>query len=277
MERCTSTKRTHNHRILQQRQEPAIPGEETAFGTSQTLKGTPFFLTLSHQFFLKTLHMTSSDSLVIDRNPFSYIWSFCENCKENTPEDINDEFDLVCTLCALIKDRITTWEVAKQYTDNNGELVNSYAKDLDHANYLNTSVRSERLRFPVPDNPLMCRKDQTDGNVVWDETFGLRKTSRNRNNQITKYIGYKNQFHFNEILAQISTQGPATPDDILLLIKDEIESGKYGSDPRKLAFPHIKKICRTVMVPEMLQQVYKVQSKNCQSVAKLTDYFCTAE
>jgi hypothetical protein len=183
--------------------------------------------------------MTSE--LVLDRNPFSYIWTYCNECKEHTAEEINAEWELVCTTCATIKDRLTIWEVPVEYSDGNGEVVNSYVRDLDQTNYINTAVNYERLRFPKPANleyfdsygepppesPIRTRSRnrQTDpieeehgpkepedagadieGNVVWDEHSGVRISRRNRNFTVTKYIGYQNQFHFNEILAQISTQ-----------------------------------------------------------------------
>lgn len=144
---------------------------------------------------------------LVEVDPFAFLRCFCPICNKYTPEILTPEDEIICEICACVKERVMHLDVPMEFCDDNNNISHSYAKDF------------EQCTTFVPTR--------------------TRRSTRSLRGKST----YNRVFHLNEIMAQLSCKSPVVPDELLLLIMEEVKSRQYGN-PENFGFAHIRKICR---------------------------------
>ena len=72
---------------------------------------------------------------------------------------------------------------------------------------------------------------------------------------------YRHLFHLNEVLAQICRTGPTIPPDIMELIQAEAAKKEIYGLPKYFGQAHIRKILRSVEVPEQISEKYRSEPR----------------
>lgn len=117
--------------------------------------------------------------------------------------------------------------------------------------------------------PLRCCACNAYGSVISDHGQGFNVCTECgvcQNGRIAEFCYsmslparrsvYKRVHHLHERLAQWTCQEPAVPDELLGLIADEIDTGKYGKR-ENLGQEEITKAIKAVRVPPLLQEKYR--------------------
>lgn len=160
---------------------------------------------------------------LLEQDPFAYFRTVCPYCQAHTPESITPDEEIVCDICACIKDRLFVLDVPTDVVDADGESHSVYTHfGEDTSNFVTIRARK-----------------------------GGRKDSRSN---------YSRIFHLNEILAQMALQSPPIPEPLLLLILETVKSGTFGK-PENFTYAHIRKICRVVNIPTGLQRKYQSEPR----------------